>query len=49
MIGSNDLLIAATAISLGFALATLNLDEFSQVSGLPLVDKCVLSPFLRAT
>lgn len=45
MIGSNDLLIAATAISLGFTLATLNLDEFSQVSGLTLVEKRVLSPF----
>lgn len=49
MIGGNDLLIAATAISLGFTLATLNLDEFAQVSGLTLVEESVLLPFKKAT
>jgi tRNA(fMet)-specific endonuclease VapC len=48
MIGSHDLLIAATAISLGFPLATLNLDEFSQVTGLVVVERSVLSPFDRS-
>jgi tRNA(fMet)-specific endonuclease VapC len=45
MIGSNDLLIAATALSLGYTLATLNVDEFARVPGLVLVKKSVLHPF----
>lgn len=49
MIGSNDLLIAATALSLGYTLATFNFDEFVRVPGLVLVEKSVLSPFLRTT
>jgi tRNA(fMet)-specific endonuclease VapC len=45
MIGSYDLLIAATALSLDYTLATLNLDEFSHVPGLVLVEKNVLVAF----
>ena len=37
-IGDRDLQIAATALSLDFDLATLNLSEFKRVSGLRLVD-----------
>ncbi len=48
MIGSNDLLIAATAVSLGFTVATGNIREFSHVAGLSLVDERVLSPFRKA-
>lgn len=47
MIGSHDLLIAATALSLGYTLATLNFDEFVRVPGLVLVEKSVLSSFAR--
>jgi tRNA(fMet)-specific endonuclease VapC len=35
-IGPYDLLVAATALSLGFSLATLNKQEFNRVSGLTL-------------
>jgi tRNA(fMet)-specific endonuclease VapC len=35
-IGPYDLLVAATALSLGFSLATLNTEEFSRVPGLTL-------------
>ena len=37
-IGSNDMLIAATALYCGAALVTHNTDEFSRVSGLLLED-----------
>lgn len=47
MIGSHDLLIAATAISLGFGVATLNHDEFSRVPGLALIEKNVLQQFAK--
>ncbi|MCL2804096.1 MAG: type II toxin-antitoxin system VapC family toxin [Micrococcales bacterium] len=33
-IGPNDMLIAATAVSLGATIATANVDEFSRVPGL---------------
>jgi tRNA(fMet)-specific endonuclease VapC len=45
LIGSHDLLIAATALSLGFTLATLNFDEFARVPGLVLVEESVLRSF----
>ncbi len=45
MIGSHDRLIAATALSLGYTLGTLNCDEFSRVPGLVLVEQSVLLPF----
>jgi tRNA(fMet)-specific endonuclease VapC len=35
-IGPYDLLVAATALSLGFSLATLNTEEFNRVPGLTL-------------
>ena len=38
MIGRHDLLIAATALSLGHTLATLNQNEFRRVPGLKLVE-----------
>jgi predicted nucleic acid-binding protein len=38
MIGAHDLLIAATALQGGHAVATLNREEFSRVRGLRLVD-----------
>lgn len=38
MIGPHDLQIAATALRHGFALATLNLDEFQRVTSLSLAD-----------
>lgn len=38
MIGPHDLLIAATALSLGHPLATLNQNEFRRVPGLKLVE-----------
>lgn len=34
MIGSYDLLIAATALSLGYTVGTLNFQEFARVPGL---------------
>jgi predicted nucleic acid-binding protein len=37
-IGDRDLQIAATALSLGYQIATLNVDEFKRVSGLELID-----------
>jgi len=37
-IGDRDLQIAVTALSLGYQIATLNVDEFRRVSGLGLVD-----------
>jgi tRNA(fMet)-specific endonuclease VapC len=37
-IGPHDLQIAATALSLDYTLATLNLSEFSRVPGLKLAD-----------
>jgi len=36
-IGPHDLLIAATALGLGFSVATLNQDEFRQVAGMHLL------------
>jgi predicted nucleic acid-binding protein len=48
MIGYHDLLIAATALSLGYPLATLNFDEFARVPGLMLVEKDVLLAFRPA-
>ena len=48
IIGGNDLLIAATALSLGFTLATLNCREFARVPGLVLVEESVLASFQRA-
>ena len=44
-VGSNDLLIAATALSLGFTVATGNVREFSYVPGLSLVDEGELSGY----
>lgn len=38
LIGPNDLLIAATAMTLGFSVATLNSAEFQRVLGLQLVE-----------
>ena len=38
MIGPHDLLIGATALAQGHALATLNQSEFSRVAGLRLLD-----------
>ena len=43
VIGPHDLLIGATALAQGYALATLNRREFAQVRGLRLVQ---LEPFL---
>lgn len=45
IIGTHDLLIAATAIESGHSVATLNQKEFSRVPGLALVD---VSPFVLA-
>jgi len=44
MIGAQDLFIAATAVSLGHQVGTLNVSEFSRVSGLIIVDG---TPFRR--
>jgi tRNA(fMet)-specific endonuclease VapC len=38
IIGPHDLLIAATALSLGYPLATLNENEFRRVPGLKLIE-----------
>lgn len=38
MIGSHDMLIAATALECGHSVATLNRDEFRRVPGLSLTD-----------
>jgi tRNA(fMet)-specific endonuclease VapC len=38
MIGPHDLLIAATALSLGHEVGTLNVSEFRRVSGLTVAD-----------
>ena len=38
MIGPHDLLIAATALSFGFSVATLNQKEFQRVPGLNLIN-----------
>jgi tRNA(fMet)-specific endonuclease VapC len=35
-IGSHDLMIGATAISLGFSVATFNVRHFSRIKGLDL-------------
>ncbi|MES2571892.1 MAG: PIN domain-containing protein [Verrucomicrobiota bacterium] len=45
LIGSNDLLIAATALSLGYAIATLNFDEFVRVPDLVMIEKSALLTF----
>ncbi len=45
MIGSNDLLIAATALSLGYQLATLNFEEFARVPQLLMVEESTLDRF----
>lgn len=46
IIGPYDLLIASTAISLGFALATLNQKEFMRIHDLQLLD---VSKFMIST
>jgi tRNA(fMet)-specific endonuclease VapC len=38
MIGPHDLVIAAAGLALGHKIATLNVDEFRQVTGLEVVD-----------
>jgi tRNA(fMet)-specific endonuclease VapC len=38
MIGPHDMQIAAAGMSLGYEVATLNVQEFQRVSGLKLVD-----------
>lgn len=43
-VGAHDLLVAATALVAGSAVATLNVDEFRQVPGLALA---TLAPFVR--
>ena len=43
VIGAHDLLIGATALAQGYALATLNRREFAQVRGLRLIS---LEPFI---
>lgn len=47
MIGSHDLLIAATALNLDYAVATLNTKEFLRVPGLCLVEEKTLLAFYR--
>jgi len=44
LIGTHDLQIAATALVAGSEVATLNLNEFSRVPGLPLA---TITPFVR--
>ena len=44
MIGPHDLQIAATARTLGYGLATINVPEFERVTGLQVVDG---RPFLK--
>jgi tRNA(fMet)-specific endonuclease VapC len=44
MIGAHDLQIAATGLSLSYAIATLNVREFARVPGLGVVDA---TPFCR--
>ena len=46
VIGAHDLLIGATALAQGYALATLNRREFAQVRGLRLIS---LEPFIDRT
>jgi len=41
MIGDRDLVIAVTALSLEYDLATLNVREFQRVNGLKLIDSAV--------
>ena len=48
LIGAHDLLIAATALSFGFTLATFNPREFARVPGLVLVEQSVLLSFQSA-
>ncbi len=43
LIGAHDLLIAATSLQMGHALATLNIKEFRRVNGLKLID---LKPYM---
>jgi predicted nucleic acid-binding protein len=38
MIGAHDLLIAATALSMGHDIGTLNVSEFRRVPGLNVAD-----------
>ena len=45
LIGAHDMLIAATALTRGAAVATLNLREFSRVPGLTIVP---VTPFMLA-
>ena len=45
IIGPRDLEIAATALAMGFALATRNLGEFRRVPGLRLLD---VAPFAKS-
>jgi predicted nucleic acid-binding protein len=44
MIGAHDMQIAAAGISLGYEVATLNVQEFQRVNGLKIVDA---TPFRR--
>jgi len=37
LIGAHDLLIAATAVSIGYGVITMNAREFSRIAGLPLI------------
>ena len=38
IVGTHDLLIAATCMSLGFSLATLNMRDYGRIEGLSLVE-----------
>ena len=44
MIGAHDLMIGATALAHGYALATLNARDFRRIPGLRLV---AVEPFVR--
>jgi tRNA(fMet)-specific endonuclease VapC len=46
LIGDRDLQIAATALSLDYEVATLNVGEFQRVAGLRLVD---VAPYVTAS
>jgi tRNA(fMet)-specific endonuclease VapC len=45
LIGAYDLLIAGTAICLSYSLATLNVNEFSRVPGLVVLDEQAILQF----
>jgi tRNA(fMet)-specific endonuclease VapC len=44
MIGAHDLLIAATALSMGHDVATLNVSEFGRIPGLKVADGAAFRP-----